>query len=221
MEIRTFILLALSIFALANCTSQDNTILNETISHKKLKCEFINNNEFYLETPILVNFKVVIDSKLEKTLLITNNDSIKLDFYFTQLYFNGAYWVEQGINNFLILENNIPGASGLSANILEVSVITFTNNEITNVFYFNSFYAGVELLKINEAGVTVSILDFSSKDTKTGNDIYCVTEFVLKDKTLKLALENIQMCYIATENGIKEYNNNCRCIKLSTPYVLR
>ena len=162
--------------------------------------------------------QIVNDSSEVTKLVFENNEKINLDFYIIEPYLTEAYFCEIGeMGKVLILESYPVGASGLSANIINVSIIAL-DKKIFKVLSYNSFHKGIDLLKYKSNKIILTLYDFNGYDNN--NMTYCMNTFEFLKGKFILKKSKSTICYIY--NGEFILNNNCNrsCGHLEEPYVL-
>lgn len=207
----------------ASCLSDSNNEGN--IEKEKLSTEPINNGyAIYLKDSSIVQL-LNIDS-LGKTQLLfsqkTVQERINLDFYITQPYIGEVNMLHvKGMGQAIAIESFIAGASGLSANITNVSIIFIEGNFKNKAFSFSSFNiggnGGIDLLEYNNNKLVADIYQYQSTDD-SNNAIYCKYLFELTPKGF-IMQDVFPKCltFSHANSSIKKYN--CRCEKLKKPYV--
>ena len=162
--------------------------------------------------------RIVNDTPEITQLVFNDNDAITLDFYFIEHYLSGAYLCN--INNIgpvLILESYAVGASGFSANIINVSLIALDKGTSWRVLSYNSFYGGADLLKYQGEKVVLDIYDYKGF-TKENNIIYCKSTFDFTGNSF--IPRETATCLTYTDKGLIK-NDDCYCKHLNEPYVFK
>ncbi len=104
------------------------------------------------------SIKLINDSSSGTYLILPDKNKVKLDFYIIPPYLTGAYLLNlNGFGEILALESYIVGAVGLSANIINVSLIFLDKN--FKVLSYNSFYGGINLLYVKDNKFLLNIYE--------------------------------------------------------------
>ena len=161
----------------------------------------------------------VINDTPEITRLVFNDkDAIPLDFYIIEPYLTGAYLCDiDNIGRTLILESFPVGASGFSANIINVSIIALDKDASGKVLSYNSFYGGADLLKYQGRKIVLDIYDYKGF-TKENDIIYCKSSFEFMGNGF--TPKETVTCFIYTNKGLIR-NDDCNCKHLKEPYVFK
>jgi len=120
-------------------------------------------------------------------LVFNDEEAITLDFYIIEPYLTDAYLCDiDSIGRTLILESFPVGASGFSANIINVSIIALDKDASCKVLSYNSFYGGADLLKYQGEKIVLDIYDhkgFTKKMTLfTARVLLSLWEMALSQK---------------------------------------
>jgi hypothetical protein len=165
------------------------------------------------------NLIQIINDTLNITQLIfEDNKKINMDFYIIEPYLTGAYLCDiKEIGRMLMLESTPVGASGLSSQITNVSLIALDKNILWEELSYNSFYGGIDLLKYQNEKLILTIYDF----TGYINDydiIYCMSTFEFTETGF--IPKKSGTCFIHTDKGLIN-KKDCICNYLETPYVCK
>ena len=219
MKILLIIIISIIVTLTNACTNNAIFNLNNDIYKTRLQINSENDSIYVIKANSKIKGKLESNVFKENSTFISNSgDSIPLDFHIIKPYFTGAYQYSIKNYDFLIFENSIPGASGLSANITEVTLISFINSKHTNKLSFSSFVGGASLLKFENNTFHLSIFNYSGKD-KNLNDIYCRTDFLLKDREFKRDTETQSLHYILKDEKIVQSQSKIGCNTLNLPFV--
>jgi len=116
----------------------------------------------------------------------------------------------------IVLESNIWEAAGLSANIVNLTFLLIQNGHIVGAEFSNSFFTGVDSIRIIDGSISLSVLRFV-KYSADNNPICCVFDFVMNDSFRFERKEGV-LC--------REYGSNktlpkqeCICDALAVPLV--
>ncbi len=200
---------------LSNCFCTDNSKID--IENKRLE---IKENDCGYEINLGKDNIIRLINNITDTtqLILQDNKFINLDFYIIPPYLTSAYLSEvKEIGDLLILESFPVGASGHSANIVNVSIIFLDNLTYGKVMSYNSFYAGIELLKYKENKLFLEIFDYFRIDDKNKR-LFCKTNFEITLEAI-IQQKNMKNCFVFKDGKFFEYNE-CNCVPLESPYVL-
>ena len=179
----------------------------------------INNDEYiiYIDSSSLV--RVINDTSNITQLVFENNEKIDLNFHITVPYLTSAYLCDiKKIGHVLILESTPIGASGLCAQITNVSIIALDTNNLWKVLSYNSFYGGIDLLKYQNGEIILTVYDFNGYSNNNNDMIYCMNTFEFVEKIF--ISKELTACFICTDKGLIS-KNNCSCDHLEEPYIYR
>ncbi len=206
------------IFNLISNTYITNYFDNPIIPIKKdtLKIKEIDGGySIYLDN--VRSIKLINDSSSATYLILPDKNKVKLDFYIIPPYLTGAYLLNlNGFGKILALESYIVGAVGLSANIINVSLIFLDKN--FKVLSYNSFYGGINLLYVKDNKFLLNIYDYNEIDNND-NIAYCLNIFELTKDGFQLS-DSLPKCYIYTDDNQLKIYDSCKCKTLNKPYVL-
>lgn len=202
-------------FLLISCSSEHKT--KTSIINKKVLTATETNDGYiiYLDKSNIV--KLVNDTTKTTQLVIAGGKKISLNFYIVPPYLTNAYVLDiNGLGRVLAFESYTVGASGLSANIINVSMILLDEPYLNKVLSYNSFYAGINLITCQDNKIYLNIYDYNGTD-ENGNIIYCLNtfEFTSDGFIRKDVLKN---CYIFVDNKLVSYDD-CNCTILKKPFV--
>ena len=189
----------------------ENPIIKDTLQVKEIDEGYL----IYIDNVNII--KLVNDSINVTYLILHDKNKVKLDFYIIPPYLTGTYLLN--LNEFgkvLALESYPVGTSGLSANIINVSLIFLDKN--FKVLSYNSFNGGINLLFINNNKFLLNIYDYNGIDDN-GNIKYCLNIFELTKDSFKRT-DSLTKCYIYTEDKQLKFYDRCNCSTLYKPYVL-
>jgi len=186
-------------------------VIKDTLQIKEMNEGYL----IYLDNGNII--KLINDSTNTTNLILPDKNRVKLDFYIIPPYLTGAYLLN--LNEFgkvLALESYLVGTSGLSANIINVSLIFLDKN--FKVLSYNSFNGGINLLFINNNKFLLNIYDYNGIDDN-GNEKYCLNIFELTDDSFKRT-DSLTKCYIYEDNNQLKIYDRCNCSTLYKPIVL-
>lgn len=204
-------------FLLISCSSENKT--ETCIINKKVLTATEINNDYIINLDKSNIVKLVNDTTKTTQLVIVNDKKVNLDFYISPPYLTNAYVLDiNGLGRVLALESYTVGASGLSANIINVSMIFLDEPYLNKVLSYNSFYAGIDLLTCYDNKIYLNIYNNNGTDVN-GNIIYCLNtfEFTREGFIRKEVLKN---CYVFVDNKLVSYDD-CNCTILMKPFVYR
>jgi hypothetical protein len=186
----------------------------EKITKEKLSVIPVDNGYvIHVKDSIL---KIINDTSNITQLVFNDNEKIELDFFITEPYLSSAYFCKiNEMGNVLILESHPVGASGLSANIINVSIIALDKNVSWKVLSYNSFYGGIDLLKYQNEKLILTIYDFNGY-INYYDIIYCMTTFEFT-KGGFIPTEKTD-CFVYTDSGLSN-KNDCNCNYLEKTFV--
>lgn len=191
----------------------ENPIIKDTLQVKEIEEGYL----IYLDDVNII--KLVNDSTNVTYLILHDKNKVKLDFYIIPPYLTGAYLLNlDEFGKVLALESYSVGTSGLSANIINVSLIFLNNHYNNKVLSYNSFCSGIELLFKDGNKFLLNIYDYNGID-KNNNIIYCLNIFELTKDCFKRT-DSLSKCYIDTEDKQLKFYDRCNCSTLYKPYVL-
>lgn len=185
-------------------------LITDTLQIKEMDGGYL----IYLDDVNII--KLINYSTSATYLILPDKNKVKLDFYIIPPYLTGAYLLN--LNEFgkvLALESYLVGNSGLSANIINVSLIFLDKN--FKVLSYNSFNGGINLLFVNSNKFLLNIYDYNGIDNN-GNIKYCLNIFELTKDSFKRT-DSPPECYIyRDDNQLKNYDR-CNCSTLYKPFV--
>jgi len=180
----------------------------------------VNENDGYTIYVENTQIQLICNKPSETTQLVFDDSrKVLLDFYILNPYLSGAFLSEiQGMGKVLILESSVVGLGGKSSNITNVSIIFLEEQYWGKVVSYNSFYGGANLLEYKDDQLLLSIYDYDDI-TEDGNIIYCRTVFKYTDNGF-IQQQSSNDCFIHSNDGSLKSCDNCKCNKLSKPYVM-
>ena len=156
----------------------ENPIIKDTLQIKEIDEGYL----IYLDDVNII--KLVNDSTNVTYLILQDKNKVKLDFYIIPPYLTGAYLLNlDEFGKVLALESYSVGTSGLSANIINVSLIFLNNHNNNKVLSYNSFCGGIELLFKDGNKFLLNIYDYNGIDNN--NVTYCLNIFELTKDCFK------------------------------------
>lgn len=191
----------------------ENPIIKDTLQVKEIDEGYL----IYLDNVNII--KLVNDSTNVTYLILHDKNKVKLDFYIIPPYLTGAYLLNlDEFGKVLALESYLVGTSGLSANIINVSLIFLNNHYNNKVLSYNSFCGGIKLLFKDGNKFLLKIYDYNGIDNDS-NITYCLNIFELTKDCFKRT-DSLPKCYIYTEDKQLKFYDRCNCSTLYKPYVL-
>lgn len=190
----------------------ENPIIKDTLQVKEIEEGYL----IYLDDVNII--KLVNDSTNVTYLILHDKNKVKLDFYIIPPYLTGAYLLNlDEFGKVLAIESYSVGTSGLSANIINVSLIFLNNHYNNKVLSYNSFSGGIELLFKDDNKFLLNIYDYNGIDNN--NVTYCLNIFELTKDCFKRT-DSLPKCYIDTEDKQLKFYDRCNCSTLYKPYIL-
>ena len=208
-----------------------NTLMSQEVfkfgnieSLENLKVLKESNNEFYV--PISKDTLKILTLPYERNSFVklgACSDSLPLNFLIKEDYLSRVYCLDfRKIGKIILIESFFPGSTGLSANVVNVSLIILNDNCISEILSFNSFYAGVPLILMKKDKLQINILDFT--DLEQGEKpIYCRNIFeVDSDLIIKPVHSRENGCYYLLNYGFMKKLDTCfSCNQLLIPFVMQ
>lgn len=217
MAIVRYIKCLLVLFFLVSCSSKNET--ETSIINKKTLTIAATNNGYIINIDSLDIVQLVNDTTCITQLIFTDNKKVKLDFYIIPPYLTSAYILDiKGLGKVLTFESYLVGASGLSASIINVSMILLDEPYFNKVLSYNSFYGGIDLLTFKNNKIHLNIYDYNGID-ENGNIIYCLNTFKYTRNGF-IREETLKKCCILTNNALINCDN-CNCSILKEPFVCK
>jgi len=145
---------------------------NDSLLFIKLMVKPISSNHQELILASGESFHLVNDSLARITYFSFNNDTAVLAFYIAKGYIGQ---VVSGclpeLGDVIIIESYNEGATGLSASIVNTSIIQVKEYSLGDVVSYNSFLGGINNLKMDSNSTEVIIYDYIKRD------VYCMQLF--------------------------------------------
>lgn len=202
-----------------NClrTAKDEMIIHEQIIKTKVSVVRENENLFLILLTATDTIKIISNGEKQNS-MIKARDTLNLPFFITDPYLGNIYWYKfKNSLEGLIIESKIIGASGLSSDITNVTVVFFKTMVPYKVISFNSFYKGAELIEDDNLFIKINILNFAGYSADT--PFYCLNKFYVDENFVLNRFDSIASCFIPRESGLEHYKNCEDCGKLNRPFV--
>lgn len=122
----------------------------------------------------------------------------------------------KGIGALILLEYGLYGASGKAANIIFTQAIKISDNKLIEVFKYNSFLGGADLLSYLNDTLSLRTYKFHINDRES-YEYYCRTDFLYKNTFT--AIEDEGVCLVLKSDGQLKQISNCACETLTRPFV--
>ena len=161
-----------------------------------------------------------VDSIYQTAAYFRGKEKVILDFPVFPPYLANASFCElKDVGNVLILESHPIGASGMSANIVDVNILFFDRYDIDTVLSYNSFFVGIESLKYSSGSVVVDVYEYKG-DFKE-YPICCRHRFFMNRTGFMAKQLKEPSCFIYKGNeGFEPFDESaCDCSVLLSPYV--
>jgi hypothetical protein len=162
-----------------------------------------------------------IDSRgiIDSPIIIFKNDTFPYPFSLTTPYLNSVkYHRVSRFDEYIFIESFPVGASGLSANVVNVAVIHARKGKEITISSYSSFFGGVELVRKDRSHLAVSIVQYMGRTSQ--GDLVCVYEFNMVSEIWKASKRNVPWSGIYSGGAtIVRKDQVCECPIKENPIV--
>lgn len=178
----------------------------------------VDNGGYSFELPDGRSLFLVQDDEKQSTFAHLGNfgSAVKLKFYISDDETVRAYLTTLNHVDVIVIESHIYEATGLSANITNMTFLDIQEDQISKTAYSNSFFEGINSIEIIDGMIHIRVMEFDRHLPDHGS-LCCKTSFFL-DSSFEFIKINDTHCVVYKDGKFKS-QEDCKCNEMQKPFA--